>query len=157
MKNIIKDNRLVSNYTFATRLLSFVESITVSDACASDEKDAMVNTAKELLKYQCNTATDENEIEYLKRVGVYEKYTKPFLITEDGVEIDEDDDIVLFSCMKKPRTGEQIMQFQVSNLNNKNPDRLFFKRRDNCDLYIHMNTPIFSRQDLVNANINIVL
>jgi hypothetical protein len=155
MKNIIKDNRIINDYTFAKRFLSFVEGIQVVDACSYDEKEAMLNTAKRLLKYQCKTATDANEIEYLKRRGVYELYIKPFLITEDGVEIYEDDEeTCIFSCMKKPKIGEQILQFKISHLNNKNPDRLFFKHRDACDLYIHMNTPIFTRQDLIDANMN---
>jgi hypothetical protein len=158
MNNIIKNNRIIGNHTFATRFLSFVEGVQVVDACSSDEKEAMLNTAKSLLKYQCKTAINADEILYLESVGVYEKYTKPFLITEDGTEIDEDDneEDVLFSCMKKPRTGEQIEQFQVKKLKNKNPDRIFFKHRDNCVAYIHFNTPIFSRQDLINANIQII-
>ena len=31
MENIIKDNRLVSNYTFAKRFLSFVESVNIAN------------------------------------------------------------------------------------------------------------------------------
>lgn len=74
MDNPIKENRIVSDKTFAVRLLSFLKSVQVADACSEDEKESMINYAKKLLKYQCETATDEEEINYLKRVGAYEKF-----------------------------------------------------------------------------------
>lgn len=159
MTNIIKDNRLVSNHTFATRFLSFVESITVADACASDEKDAMVNTAKELLKYQCKTATDANEIAYLKRVGVYEEYTKPLLITEEGVEVREEDrNVLVFSCMKLPRTEEEPLLSRIGDPSRwrTNKNRVYFIDKENCERYIRMNSLRYSIQNLIDAKIKII-
>ena len=157
MENIIKDNRLVSNYTFAKRFLSFVESVNIADACGYDEKESMLNIAKGLLKYQCKTAEDENEIAYLKRVGVYEEYTKPFLTTQDGVEIDEyEDNRFFWSCMDKPKIGEQVLQYSLNQVKRSkvNANRLYFIKKENCLDYIDLHVPRYSKKDLLDLKNN---
>lgn len=64
---IIVDNRLVSNFTFATRFKSFVSDIKVNDPASYEELEYMQRVAQQLLEHQAETATDQNEIDYLKR------------------------------------------------------------------------------------------
>lgn len=64
--NPIKDNRIVSNETFAIRLKTFIEETEVNDPCSDEEKDYLLNVANKLLNYQIDTATDKEEINYLK-------------------------------------------------------------------------------------------
>lgn len=66
IENPIKDNRIVNDKTFALRLLSFALSVNCNDACSEDEKESMISYSTSLLKYQLETATDINEINYLK-------------------------------------------------------------------------------------------
>ena len=66
-QRVIQDNRLVSDYTFATRLRSFLKDITVNDAGSYEELEYFKYVANELLILQKNTATDRNEIDYLER------------------------------------------------------------------------------------------
>jgi ribulose 1,5-bisphosphate carboxylase large subunit-like protein len=66
--NPIINNRIVSSKTFAIRLKNFIEAVQVSDAASEEEKEYLLNVANRLLKYQIETATDESEISYLKRV-----------------------------------------------------------------------------------------
>ena len=68
--NPIKDNRIVSDKTFALRLKSFIEEVNVNDACSFDEKEYLLNIANQLLKYQIETAINESEINYLKRLNL---------------------------------------------------------------------------------------
>jgi hypothetical protein len=67
--SIIKDNRIVSDRTFATRLVSFLSNIEVNDAMSQEELEYIGRVADELLKNQISTATDITEIEYLKRTS----------------------------------------------------------------------------------------
>ena len=76
MKNPIINNRIVKDKTFALRLLSFALSIQCADACSEDEKESMISYSTSLLKYQMDTATDEDEIDYLKRCKAHEKLIK---------------------------------------------------------------------------------
>lgn len=64
--NIIKDNRIVNDHTFATRFVNFLQNIQVNDASSYDELNYLKTIAEYLLKHQINTCTDENESEYLK-------------------------------------------------------------------------------------------
>ena len=70
--NPIIDNRLVSSYTFAVRFKQFLKWIPkewwMSQPHYYEEYEYMELIADELLNYQIHTATDENEIEYLKRL-----------------------------------------------------------------------------------------
>ena len=65
--NPIRDNRIISDKTFAIRLKSFIEDVKANDPCSEEEKEYLLDVANQLLKYQTQTATDESEINYLKR------------------------------------------------------------------------------------------
>ncbi len=73
--NPIKDNRLVSGYTFAVRFEQFLKWIPkewwMSQPHYYEEYKYMMNVANRLLQYQIETATDEHEIDYLKRLNLY--------------------------------------------------------------------------------------
>ena len=69
-KSPIEGGRLVSNYTFAVRLGSFLDGIKVCDACSEDELEYFKDVAKDLLEWQIDTAKDPEEINYLKRLGL---------------------------------------------------------------------------------------
>jgi len=66
----IKDNRIVSNETFAVRFRNFIKDVQVNDPASDDEKEYLLNVANQLLKYQIQTATDKSEIDYLKRLNL---------------------------------------------------------------------------------------
>lgn len=68
--NPIKDNRVVSDKTFAIRFKDFIKDIKTNDPASDDEKEYLLNVANRLLKYQIQTATDESEINYLKRLNL---------------------------------------------------------------------------------------
>ena len=73
MENPIKDNRIVKDKTFALRLLSFALSTSCGDACSEDEKESIISYSTDLLKYQIQTATDQNEKDYLDRCNAKAK------------------------------------------------------------------------------------
>ena len=64
----IKNNRIVSNETFAIRFRNFIKDVHVNDPASEEEKEYLLNVANNLLNYQIQTATDEKEISYLKRL-----------------------------------------------------------------------------------------
>lgn len=72
--NPIKNNRVVNSKTFAIRLKQFLEWIPgdfrFSGPHIAEEFDYLNNVANQLLKYQIQTATDEEEISYLKRLNL---------------------------------------------------------------------------------------
>ena len=68
INNPIKDNRIINSKTFAIRFKSFIEEVRVNDPCSEEEKEYLLNIANQLLNYQIQTVTDEEEIEYLKRL-----------------------------------------------------------------------------------------
>jgi len=70
MENPIIDNRIVKDKTFALRFLSFAMS---AYDFSFEERESMVRYASSLLEYQIETATDEEEINYLERCGAKEK------------------------------------------------------------------------------------
>lgn len=70
MQNPIKDNRIVFDRTFAIRLKAFVENVQVCDCAGEEEKDYILMIAESLIKYQVQTATKEEEVNYLKRLGL---------------------------------------------------------------------------------------
>ena len=151
IENPIKDNRLVCDTTFATRFLSFVKDIKVNDACSHEEKDSMVTYANRLLKYQCRTATDAEEINYLKRVGVYEGNIKPYFITHDGLELFEGKITIIYSCMKKPSHTDTVLSFRCSEANDiikRSANRVFFVDKIKCAEYTEFNVPRISKSDL---------
>ena len=149
--NPIKDNRIVCDFSFAKRFLSFAESVQVSDACNYDEKESMIHYAKTLLQYQCRTATSVDEIDYLKRVGVYEGNTKPYFTTYDGVELFEGKTAIVYSCMKTPSHTDQVLNFKLRNENDvkaRSSNRLFFMDKKKCEEYMEFNCPKISKSDL---------
>lgn len=151
INNPIKDNRIVCDFSFATRFLSFAKSVVVNDACSYDEKESMIHYAKDLLQYQCRTAKDITEIDYLKRVGVYEGNIKPYLTTHDGVELFEGTQILVFSCMKTPNRTDQVLHFKFRNENDvktRSVNRLFFVDKKKCEEYMEFNSPNISKSDL---------
>ena len=72
--NPIVDNRIVDSKTFAVRFKQFLEWIPkdwwMSQPHYFEEYEYMINIANDLLKYQIHTATDEEEINYLKRLNL---------------------------------------------------------------------------------------
>ena len=76
MKNPIKDNRIVKDKTFALRLLGFALNTNCNDACSEDEKISMISYSIILLKYQIDTATEQDEIDYLERRNAKETLKK---------------------------------------------------------------------------------
>ena len=70
MKNPIIDNRIVNDTTFAIRLKSFIDKVDVCDCASEEEKDYLQRVAAKLIKYQVETSTDEEEVSYLKRLGL---------------------------------------------------------------------------------------
>lgn len=68
MNNPIKDNRIVSNITFAIRLRNFIKETNVCDAMSEEEKEYLLRVAQQLLDYQIETATDESELKYLDNI-----------------------------------------------------------------------------------------
>lgn len=69
-KNIIINNRIVSDTTFALRLKNFIEATQVMDAASEEEKEYLLHVAKSLLHQQVVTLTDESEKKYLMQNGV---------------------------------------------------------------------------------------
>lgn len=69
-KSPIEGGRLVSDYTFAVRLGSFLDRIQVHDACSEDELEYLKDVAKDLLEWQIDTVKDPQEIDYLRRLGL---------------------------------------------------------------------------------------
>ena len=67
----IKDNRIVSDKTFAIRFRNFIKDVQVNDPASDEEKEYLLNVSNQLLNYQIQTATDEKEINYLKRLNLY--------------------------------------------------------------------------------------
>ena len=71
--NPIKDNRIVNSKTFAIRFKQFLKLIPenwwMSQPHYYEEFKYLKNIANQLLKYQIQTVSDEEEINYLKRLG----------------------------------------------------------------------------------------
>jgi len=61
MENPIKDNRIVSDKTFATRFVAFLKDIQVNDVMSEEELWYLRNVAEYLLSYQIDTVTDKDE------------------------------------------------------------------------------------------------
>ena len=72
--NPIKDNRIVDSYTFAVRfkqILDWIpEKFYMSGPHILEEYEYMQIIADSLLKYQIQTVSDEEEINYLKRLNL---------------------------------------------------------------------------------------
>lgn len=66
--NPIKNNRIISDKTFAVRFRNFIKDVQVNDPCSEEEKEYLFRIASDLLNYQVRTATDKEEIDYLNRI-----------------------------------------------------------------------------------------
>ena len=153
MDNPIKENRIVKNITFATRLLGFAEDVTVADACSEDEKESMISYATSLLRYQVKTAEDGVEIAYLKRVGVWELFQSKKLETEDGYVIHyENEDCDIYSCLTVPIKNEKLLTLSAERIREgktkiKN-NRVYFRYLEYCKIYMDQNLPKYSKKEL---------
>jgi hypothetical protein len=65
LENPIKDNRIISDKTFATRFKLFLNNISANDASSDEELEYFKMIANKLIKYQILTATEDEEINYL--------------------------------------------------------------------------------------------
>lgn len=63
--NPIIDNRIISDKTFALRLVSFINNTIANDCASIEEKIYLLNMAKNLLKYQIVTAKEQSELSYI--------------------------------------------------------------------------------------------
>lgn len=70
VKSPIIEGRLVSDRTFALRLKAFVAEVQANDPMSEEERGYLLGVANRLLAYQAATATDADEIEFLKRNNV---------------------------------------------------------------------------------------
>lgn len=72
--NPIKDNRIISSKTFAVRFKQFLEWIPkefyMSGPHILEEYEYMNDIANHLLNYQIQTASDKEEVDYLKRLNL---------------------------------------------------------------------------------------
>lgn len=73
MENPIIDNRIVNDTTFAVRLKSFIDRVDVCDCMGEEEKEYIQKVAAKLIKYQVETAENQDEINYLKRIGLWKQ------------------------------------------------------------------------------------
>lgn len=70
-ENPIKSNRIVSDKTFAVRLMNFAGSTQACDPSSWDELEYLKMTAERLLKWQTKTVRkDSEEYKYLERLGL---------------------------------------------------------------------------------------
>lgn len=68
MDNPIKDNRIVNDITFATRLRSFLDGVEVCDAMGDEELEYLKEVADKLVAYQCATCPEEEKW-YFENIG----------------------------------------------------------------------------------------
>jgi hypothetical protein len=57
----------MNDITFPTRLLSFAKSVKANCMMGQEEQEYIIITAQKMLDEQIKNATDQNEIDYLKR------------------------------------------------------------------------------------------
>ena len=152
IENPIKDNRIVSDNTFALRFCGFLDNISVADACSEDELNYLKRVAIKLLTYQYQTATGSSEVDYIKRLDDrFKEYLEKGLTTEDGYTFYRGEDVKLFSCMRKPqKSDDNTIMFWASSIleGGVNPNRVFFKKESNKDKYIEDNLIQYSKKDL---------
>jgi len=65
--SVIKNNRIVSDTTFATRFASFLKDIQVNDPISYEGLEYLRRVAHSLLLHQANTCTEKEELNYLDR------------------------------------------------------------------------------------------
>lgn len=70
-ENPIKSNRIVSDKTFAVRLMNFAGSTQACDSASWEELEYLKMTAERLLKWQTKTVhNNSEEYKYLERLGL---------------------------------------------------------------------------------------
>lgn len=152
IENPIKDNRIVSDMTFAVRLCGFLDDISVADACSEEELDYLRSVATKLLTYQFQTTTEEDELDYINRIfDRFSKYMEKSVTTEDGYTFYRGENVRLFSCMREPqKSDDNTIMFHVNSIlqGGINPNRVFFKEEVNKDKYIEDNLIQYSKKDL---------
>ena len=157
MISIIKDNRIVSNMTFAIRFKSFAASVIASCQSGEEEKDYMLSVANALIVLQECTVDCPLERAYLERNGYL---SKPLLFTtHDGVDYESSEvDKEVWSCMKKPSTGDQVLHHTLrsdSDYARISKSRAIFSTRERALEYLREHRPSFSIADLRNRGIYI--
>ncbi len=156
-KDIIKNNRLVSDKTFAIRLQSFMQTVIVSDACTSDEVEYFKSVANSLLSHQLYTVEDTEEIAYLTRLGHLP--ISATLTTHDGVDIYlRYDPVKLYTCMETPMPDvlPLIMELRSKeDVQKLNPKRMLFWNIEKCREYIQNNCKVYSKEDLRKLGVKI--
>ena len=70
MNNLIIDNRIVSDKTFAVRLCKFLDKVLVNDMAGYEEKEYLLGVAKRLIAYQKATITTASESDYFRMIGL---------------------------------------------------------------------------------------
>ena len=156
MKNPIIDDRLVAGQTFAVRFHNFLKDVTVSDTGSDEELEFMKRVADSLLRWQCITAFEQSEVDYLVGVGVYDKYVEPILVTQDGCEFYEyDNNVFLYSCLKDLSKNTNIIQTRLIPNGYIKSNRLYFKNEYACKQWVHDNEPLYSRTDLRSHGITV--
>lgn len=75
---IIKDNRIVSDYTFAVRFLSYLadqyDGCNFSHLIQEEEYDYMIETAIQLLKHQVETCPEDEKWYFENLYKDYQSY-----------------------------------------------------------------------------------
>ena len=71
LQNPIQDGRIVSDYTFAKRLHSFMSNVKSLDPMTEEEVEYFKSVASKLLLYQMATVTDPDEKAYFENLGYY--------------------------------------------------------------------------------------
>lgn len=154
MENPIKNNRLVSDQTFAIRLNNFLKDLQVNDASSFEEKEYFQTVANDLIRYQCLTASEKEEINYLIMMNVYHENVTPIFVTEDGKAIFYDDKIELYSCLKTPGNGDSILKISSNKVLKdlkryiERGNRVYFIDLQKCKDYMDYNTPKYSQRDI---------
>lgn len=154
MENPIKNNRLVSDQTFAIRLNNFLKDLQVNDVSSLEEKEYFQTVANDLIRYQCLTASEKEEINYLIMVNVYHENVTPIFVTEDGKEIFYDDKIELYSCLKTPGNGDSILKISSNKVLKdlkryiERDNRVYFVDIQKCKDYMDYNIPKYSQRDI---------
>ena len=69
LSNPIIDNRIISDYTFATRFSQFLEGVQVNCQMDEEELEYMKSVASKLLVYHMATVNDKDEKDYFKNLG----------------------------------------------------------------------------------------
>lgn len=152
MENPIKDNRIVNDITFAVRLCSFIKEVDVNDFMSEEEQEYLLRVAKKLITYQVQTADETSELDYIDRIresSIEPNIIKPF-ITEDGYEVYEDSNVLLYSCLRNPTFNDENINYKSYQLFNGrlNKNRLFFFDESDRDKYIEDNLIQYSKKDL---------